>query len=368
MEELEMPKADEIRFETVKKGDYTEITYYVNNKKKLNFSTVLYPELLQKMVSRIQRFLSTAIDMSFETIVMKNGEENYEIHLAPIDMAVFQGAYGEVDEPWMGLEFHYPNKKTGKQSKTYASGTKKQLLGALYNMILQVDSSMKNEEIESLLESNLFAYYDITADADWEENEYVPMKNVFGLKILDVKEAESGFAYVTVEDGCGNTFIFVDEEFQKHKKAHKIGSRVKYEVEFKITSIGENKLKEKIVSDNDSEFNIEPNLFEDLPEYDFAAVVSNVETDGKKIYSFIMNMMNNSEKENVRPIHAEILHPVETDIGEGDSVSGKGYFVASKYYADDFYEYGKYYSAEDDIPEDNDLDYFKSELLKALSK
>lgn len=352
MSQLEMPKADEIRFETVKNGEYIDINYFVNEKKKLSFSTILYPGLLEKMIVRIQRFLSSALDMSFEPMIMKYDEENYEIHLLPIDMKIFQGAYGEVDEPWMGFEFYYPNKKTGKMSKTHASGTKKQLLGALYNMILQVEPSMKNEEIESLLESNLFAYYDITADADWEENEYVPMNTVFGLKILDVKETKSGAAYVTVEDGCENTFVFVDEEFQKHKKAHKVGSRVKYKVEFKATSIGENKLKEKLISDDDSEFNLEANLIEEFPEYDFAAVAANVESDGNKIYSFIMNMMNNSEKENVRPIHAEILHPVEMDMGEGDSISGKGYFVASKYYAEDFYEYGKFYSTEYDDIED----------------
>jgi len=367
MEKLEMPKADEIRFETVKNGEYTNITYYVNEKKKLSFGAVLYPELLDKIISRIQRFLSTALDMSFETISMKNGEDAYEIHMVPTDMAVFQGAYGEVDEPWMGLEFHYPNKKTGKQSKTYASGTKKQLLGALYNMVLQIDSSKKNEEIESLLESNLFAYYDITADADWEENVYVPMNTVFGLKILDVKEVETGSAYVTVEDGCGNTFTFVDEEFQKHKKAHKIGSRVKYKVEFKVTTIEENRFAKDIVKDDDVVYFREETLFSDFPEYEFAGVAFNIESDGKNDYSFIMNMMNNSDKENVRPIHVEILHPSETNLEEGETVSGKGYFVASKYYAEDFYEYGKYYSDEE-YEDDDELDYFKDELTKALGK
>ena len=346
MEKLEMPKADVIRFDTVKNGEYTDITYFVNDKKKLNFSTILYPELLKRMIARIQRFLSTAMDMSFERISFKNGEELYEISLAPIDMDVFQGAYGEVDEPWMGFEISYPNKKTGKQSTSHISGTKKEILGALYNMILTVDPTMKNEEIESLLDSNLFAYYDITADADWDENVFVPMKAVFGLKILDLKEVESGAAYVTAEDGCGNTFTFVDEEFQKHKKAHKVGSRVKYKVEFKVTSLNK---KTSAPDDEDkyySSFSIIDTSDLAFPEYDFEASVLNVETDGKNDYSFFMIMMNKSDQENIRPIHADILNPSETNIDEGSIVSGKGYFVASKYFSENYFEYGQFYSED----------------------
>ena len=38
MEKLEMPKADVIRFDTVKNGEYTDITYFVNDKKSLKTS------------------------------------------------------------------------------------------------------------------------------------------------------------------------------------------------------------------------------------------------------------------------------------------------------------------------------------------
>ena len=74
MEKKEMPKADAIRFETETCEDLSNVTFYVKEKKKINFSAVFYPELLKRMILRMERFLSKSLDMSFEPITIKKIE------------------------------------------------------------------------------------------------------------------------------------------------------------------------------------------------------------------------------------------------------------------------------------------------------
>ena len=88
---------------------------------------------------------------------------------------------------------------------------------------------------------------------------------------------------------------------------------------------------------------VEDNSFSEYPLYDFATEITDVESDGKKDYSFRLNMMNNSDELNIRFIHADIMTPYASHLNECCNVIGKGYFVASNYSADDIYEYGKFY-------------------------
>lgn len=117
-------------------------------------------------------------------------------------------------------------------------------------------------------------------------------------------------------------------------------------MEFKVTSLNK---KTSTLDDADnyySSFSRKDTSDSAFPEYDFEASVLNVETDGKNDYSFFMNMMNKSDQENIRPIHANIINPSETNIDEGSIVSGKGYFVASKYFSENYFEYGQFYSED----------------------
>lgn len=335
-------KKDIIKFGSFTTKECTSITVYKNNKPKIEFNMRFYSDLLYTIILRLQRFLSKEIDYSFEPIILRYKTDVVEIKLFPIDMGLFQSHYGEVDEPWCSMELISPNVKTKKKSKLLINGTKREIIGALYDLILQIDSSMKNEEIESLLSTNLFAYYDYTKDDEWTENIFVKEKNVFNLKILDVKETDKGNAFVVAEDGCENYFTFVDENFKRHRKAHKIGKRRKYKIEFKVVNFQSEGQKENI-SDNSS-FYKEVKTFEDFPLYDFRGVATSIESNQKEDYSFKMNMMNNSEKENTRLIRARIINPWESNLKENDVVSGQGYFAAEVWNAETCYEYGKFYN------------------------
>ena len=333
MARLKLPKADKIKFIPAKKDNLTTVTYIINGCKAYSFNAEFYPKLLKRIISCIQRFLSNPMDDSFTPIIFRNQETSYKLLFIPTGMNVFQSAYGKVSEPWMGMFFEYQNTKKNCISTIDAHGTKKDILGALYDLVIQIDHSYKNEEIESLLHTNLFEYYERIAGSDWDNNEYKTKLSQYELKVMSITNR----SLITAEDGCGNKFSFIDEEFKRHSKSYKQGEIINQRVTFNITSIQECDLE--FSKNSVSNQFTESGNFEEFPEYDFCCKAYNCENGRDCCYAFQINLPQ--QKNTTRAVDAVIKPPYGKNISDGDIVKGRGYFQLEKLYSSNYYKYGK---------------------------
>lgn len=330
---LRLPKEDKIKFLSNKKENFTTVTYIINGHKAYSFTAEFYPKLLERIISCIQRFLITPVDDSFIPMIFYNHETSYKLLFIPTNMNTFQSAYGKVSEPKMGMFFEYQNTNKGCISTIDVHGTKKDILGALYDLVMQIDQSYKNEEIESLLHTNLFEYYERIDGSNWDNDDYKIKLSQFELKVISF--TNKGF--IIAEDGCGNKFTFIDKEFNRHSKSYKQGNIINQRVTFNITSIQECELdfSKKIDS---NQFTKSWN-FEDYPEYEFCCKAEKCENGRDSCYTFQINLAK--QQNTIRNVDAIITPPYKNNIHDGDIVMGRGYFQLQKLYSSNYYEYGK---------------------------
>jgi hypothetical protein len=162
----EPPKLENLIIKTESGNEgRTVINIYFGNKLKRTVEMKITKEFLQKLLSFIEKFFDTEIYTNGEGILFEDFKDQYKsfnLRLSPCDMEIFNSAYGTYyAEHRASVSLRYIRGPEAKRpSCIYVNSTKKQLIGELYRFIRQFDSELKSELIESLLEVDLYDYYD----------------------------------------------------------------------------------------------------------------------------------------------------------------------------------------------------------------
>ncbi len=162
----ESPKLENLIIKTESGNEgRTVINIYFGNKLKRTVEMKITKEFLQKLLSFIEKFFDTEIYTNGEGILFEDFNDQYKsfnLLLSPCDMEIFNSAYGTYyAEHRASASLRYIRGPEAKRPSIVAvNSTKKQLIGELYRFIRQFDSELKSELIESLLEVDLYDYYD----------------------------------------------------------------------------------------------------------------------------------------------------------------------------------------------------------------
>lgn len=142
----------------------TRITVYRNQKQMLTFEVAVTNEKCKELLDAIADYIGRYYTTDCKRVSVYNGDAEYFFELNPVDMRVYNSAYGLTkSEPRVSLFVGYPNPKRKKGvSKIYISGTKKQVIGELYAFIRACFPKMHDSMLESLLETDLESYYERT--------------------------------------------------------------------------------------------------------------------------------------------------------------------------------------------------------------
>lgn len=121
------PPNDILKIESSKNGDLTRITVYRNQKQMLTFEAAVTNEKCKELLDAIADYIGRYYTTDCKRVSVYNGDAEYFFELNPVDMRVYNSAYGLTkSEPRVSLFVGYPNPKRKKGvSKIYISGTKK---------------------------------------------------------------------------------------------------------------------------------------------------------------------------------------------------------------------------------------------------
>lgn len=144
----------------------TKIEVYFNNKLKRDCEMKINKEFLEHTLSYIEHFLDTMLFCNYEGIRFEDYRDEYKsfnLVLNPVDMSSFNAYYNTPqDEPhrasatlrWIkGPEAKRP-------SQSFINGTKKDIVKEIYNFIRRCNPEIKSEFVESLLDADLYDYYE----------------------------------------------------------------------------------------------------------------------------------------------------------------------------------------------------------------
>ena len=144
----------------------TIINFFFDEKLKRSVEMKLTKEFLQNLLTYIERYIDTYLESgSYEGIRFEDFSDQYKsfnMNLNPCDMDTFNDYYetqfaehrGSISLRWT------KGPEAKRESHTFANSTKKQLVGELYKFIREAEPELKSELIESLLEADLYDYYD----------------------------------------------------------------------------------------------------------------------------------------------------------------------------------------------------------------
>ena len=316
----------EIKHQKLKDGR-VKLEFYHNGKFLTSIAVFMAPEMLRRYNSYITKYLSHLYFPVFNTIKLW-----YKKELVAIEMGLNVSGRDMFTKPQMYLILTHYNQKKNIIKTEKIDGARQELLKTLYDTFLAVEPTVKDEELESLLGTNLFKYYEITEDlALPDEKESDIHQNNFELIPRHVKVLPDFTAFVTFDDGCGNNIVAVDRNFANHKKKYRPGRKTI----LKLTPIILDIKTENILSDDSSwsEFK-ETEDFDTYPSYSFKAVTNDIETDGHYDYGFRMNMIHvdNPFMKQERLVNAVIENPPEAQLKDMTLASGICYFEISPPY------------------------------------
>ena len=252
-----------------------------------------------------------------------------------------------VEKPVMTFEVIYKSQK-GKFKKEIIRGYRQQILQVLYNCLLEINSENKDEEIESLLETNLFNYFKITEGVKSIFEEELPEQGMseFELEVIDVKELDKNTKIICGDDGAGSKIYFVDKDCKRSPNRYKTGKMIKPILVCRVRSVENLHLPSG--SPYWSEYKKNKN-FEDFPFYSFKSVISHIVSDGVFDYSFEMNMIKpkNDFIWQSRLIQAVIEKPIKKELENMSLSKGICYFEAVSEPVKEYFEYDTIYPETD---------------------
>lgn len=163
----EPPKTENLVIKT-EKGDEgrTVINFFFNKKLKRTVELKLTKDFLQKLLAYIERYIDTYLFTDdYEGIRFEDYADQYKsfnMNLNPCDMELYDNYYGTNYAEIQGsISLRWIKGPEAKRpSHTFANSTKKQLVGELYRFIREAEPELKSELIESLLDADLYDYYD----------------------------------------------------------------------------------------------------------------------------------------------------------------------------------------------------------------
>lgn len=144
----------------------TVINFFFDKKLKRSVEMKITNEFLQNLLSYIENYIDTYLYTGdYEGIRFEDYTDQYKslnLSLHPCDMDVYNDYYNTNYAEHRGsASFRWIKGPDAKRPSTTAvNSTKKQLVGELYRFIRSVNPELKSELIESLLEADLYDYYD----------------------------------------------------------------------------------------------------------------------------------------------------------------------------------------------------------------
>lgn len=163
----EPPKQEKLIITTAVGTDgRTVVNFFFDKKLKRSIEMTLTDEFLQNLLSYVEKFIGTQLFVGdYEGICFEDFADRYKsfnMNLNPCDMSAYNGYY-EKDraEHVASVSLRWIKGPDAKRpSRTSASSTKKQLVGELYKFIREANPALKSELVESLLDADLYDYYD----------------------------------------------------------------------------------------------------------------------------------------------------------------------------------------------------------------
>lgn len=154
-----------IKTESAENGR-TRIDFYFDKKLKRSVEMVLTNEFLETILKYIEQFIDTQLFCgTYDGIRFEDYQDQYKsfnLVLNPCDMNVYNRYYGTKHAEYVASAtlrwLKGPEAK--RPSQTNNNSTKKQLVGEIYDFIRRTNPQLKSELIESLLDADLYDYYD----------------------------------------------------------------------------------------------------------------------------------------------------------------------------------------------------------------
>ena len=163
----EPPKTEDLIITTQPGSEgRTIVNFFFDKKLKRSVEMKLTKEFLQNLLAYVERYIDTYLHTGgYEGIRFEDYSDQYKsfnMNLSPCDMEMYNSYYGTVHAEHQGsVSFRWMKGPDAKRpSTTSANGTKKQLVGELYRFIRAVNPDLKSELVESLLDADLYDYYD----------------------------------------------------------------------------------------------------------------------------------------------------------------------------------------------------------------
>lgn len=143
----------------------TKISVYFDKKLKRSVEMKITDAFLSALLVYIEKYIDTMLFCDGDGIRFEDYADQYKsfcLILNPVDMSYFNSYYAKDDVEHRGSAnlYYIKGPEAKRPSHTGMSGTKKQITKALYGFIQSENPKMKSELIESLLDADLYAYYD----------------------------------------------------------------------------------------------------------------------------------------------------------------------------------------------------------------
>lgn len=163
----EPPKQEKLIITTAAGTDgRTVVNFFFDKKLKRSVEMTLTDEFLQNLLSYVEKFIGTQLFVGdYEGICFEDFADRYKsfnMNLNPCDMSAYNDYY-EKDhaEHVASVSLRWIKGPDAKRpSHTSANSTKKQLVGELYKFIREANPALKSELLGSLLDADLYDYYD----------------------------------------------------------------------------------------------------------------------------------------------------------------------------------------------------------------
>ena len=161
----EIPETEELLIKTEKADEgRTKIDVFYGNKLKRSCEMVITEEFLKSSLEYVEHFLDTMLFCNYEGIRFEDYKDEYKsfnLVLNPCDMRVFNDYYGTIfAEHRADVTLRWKKGPEAKRpSQSIMNGTKKQVTKAVYEFIKSMNTKIKSEMLESLLDTDLYDYY-----------------------------------------------------------------------------------------------------------------------------------------------------------------------------------------------------------------